>query len=153
MSSRVRLVIGFSAGSASDQVARLIAPALSRELAKEISIELKPGNNGADAACDVAAAEADGSTLFIATLGTHALAPHLNAALPYDPLHHFAPVSLVTTSPLVLGCHASVGAESIAELIGLARRRPGELRYGTSAVGGAPHLAAELFQSLAGVSL
>jgi tripartite-type tricarboxylate transporter receptor subunit TctC len=129
MSSRVRLVVGFSAGSASDQIARLITPALSRELGKEISIELEPGNNGAEAACEVAAAKADGSTLFMATLGTHALAPHLNAALPYDPLHHFAAVSLVTTSPLVLGCHSCVGARNIAELTALARARPGALTY------------------------
>lgn len=150
---RVRLVIGFSPGSASDQIARALAPALERELGRTIAIELRPGNNGADAACEVAGAEPDGTTLFMATLGTHALAPHLDPNLPYDPLQDFAAVSLVTTSPLVLACHASLGISSAQALIELARARPDELTYGTSAIGGAPHLAAELFQAMAGVEM
>lgn len=149
----MRLVIGFSQGSASDQIARLIAPPLSREIGKEVAIELRPGSNGAHAACAVATAAPDGSTLFMATLGTHALAPHLDDDLPYDPVRDFAPVSLVTTSPLVLGCHASVGAADIESLIEIARAQPRALSYGTSAIGGAPHLAAELFQSLSGAQL
>ena len=149
----IRLVLGFSPGSASDQIARLIAPALSRELGKTIDIELRPGQNGAKAAADVAVAEADGRTLFVATLGTHALAPHLDAELPYDPLHHFAPVSLVVTAPMVLACNPGLPVSDAAALIELARSKPGALSYGTSAIGGAPHLAAELFQTMAGVEM
>ncbi len=149
----LRLVLGFSPGSASDQIARAVAPALARELGIPVAIELCPGHNGADAAHEVARAAPDGCTLFMATLGTHALAPHLDPSLPYDPIGHFAPVSRLTTSPLVLACHRSLGVSSPAALIALARERPSALTYGTSAIGGAPHLAAELFQSLAGVRL
>jgi tripartite-type tricarboxylate transporter receptor subunit TctC len=149
----VRLVVGFSRGSASDDIANTIRPALERALGRAVTIDLRPGNNGADAACEVAASAPDGDTLFVATLGTHALAPHVDPDLPYDPLHHFAPVSLLTKSPLVLACHRSLGVDSVEGLIALARARPGELTYGTSAIGGAPHLAAELFCSLAGVRM
>src|ERR1700687_1063361 len=114
-SEPIRLILGFSPGSASDQIARALAPELSRQLGKLIEIELRPGNNGAPAACKVATAKADGRTLFMATLGTHALAPHLDDRLPYDPLHHFAPVSCVATAPLVLACHESVAVSNACE--------------------------------------
>jgi tripartite-type tricarboxylate transporter receptor subunit TctC len=149
----IRLVLGFSQGSASDQIARTLAPALERELGTSIQIELRPGQNGAPAAADVAASKPDGSVLFMATLGTHALAPNLSDQLPYDAIRDFAPVSLVARGPLLLACHASVSASSVSELIAHAREHPGALSYGTSAIGGAPHLAAELFQSLAGIEM
>lgn len=148
----VRLVLGFSPGSASDDIARAIAPHWSRALGAAIEIELQPGKNGAHAAARVAAAESDGRTLFMATLGTHALAPHLNQ-LPYDPVHDFAPVSLVAMAPLVLACHPGLGPSSAAALIELARARRGALKYGTSAIGGAPHLAAGLFEQMAGIEM
>ena len=149
----VRLIVGFSAGSASDLIARGLKSELSRELGARVEIELRPGGNGAPAACEVATSEADGKTLFMATMGTHALAPHLGETLPYDPVQHFAPVSLVALAPLVLACHESLEVSNAHELIELARTRPGEITYGTSAVGGAPHVAAELFQSLAGIEM
>jgi tripartite-type tricarboxylate transporter receptor subunit TctC len=148
-----KLVVGFSSGSASEQIARVLAAALERELDCAIAIELHPGNNGADAACEVARAKPDGKTLFIATLGTHALAPHLNSKLPYDALRDFSCVSLLTTAPLVLACHSSIRVTSASELIELAREHPGVLTYGTSALGGAPHVAAELLCALAGVEM
>lgn len=148
-----KLVVGFSAGSASEQVARAIAPALERELDCAVAVELHPGNNGADAACEVMRAEHDGKTLLIATLGTHALASHLDPNLPYNALRDFAPVSLLTTAPLVLACHSSIRVTMVSELIELARDHPGALTYGTSALGGAPHLAAELFCALADVEM
>jgi tripartite-type tricarboxylate transporter receptor subunit TctC len=149
----VRLVLGFSPGSASDQIARVIAAPLAERLGKPLRIELRPGRNGADAAREVAASVADGHTLFVATLGTHALAPHLASRLSYDPLGDFAPVSLLVKAPLVLACHPSVPAVSTRELIDLARACPRTLSYATSAIGGAPHLAAELFQEMAGIEM
>jgi tripartite-type tricarboxylate transporter receptor subunit TctC len=153
LARHIRIVVGFSAGSASDQVARTIAPALSAALRREIEIVLRPGNNGADAACEVAGSAPDGATLFVATLGTHALAAHLDARLPYDPLRDFVPISLLTKSPLVLGVHAALGIRSVHALVERALAQPGGLTYGTSAIGGAPHLAAELFQALTGVEM
>ena len=153
MSESLRLVLGFSPGSASDQIARLLAPVLSKELGQAVEVELRPGQNGATAACSVARAAPDGRTLFMATLGTHALAPHLDHGLAYDAQRDFAPVSLVSSAPLVLACHASLNVHTPSALVELARSKPGSLTYGTSAIGGAPHLAAELFQSLTGLKL
>jgi tripartite-type tricarboxylate transporter receptor subunit TctC len=151
--SGIRLIVGFSRGSASDEIARALVPQLSRELGQSVDIELRPGNNGAPAAHEVAKAAADGRTLFMATLGTHALAPHLSDNLPYDPLLDFAPVSLIATAPLVLACHPSLRVSNARELIEQARERPRSLTYATSAIGGAPHLAAELFQSMSGIEM
>jgi tripartite-type tricarboxylate transporter receptor subunit TctC len=148
-----RLIVGFSRGSASDDIANAIKPAFAQALGRDVIIELKPGGNGADAARAVAASPPDGATLFVATLGTHALAPNLAARPGYDPLRDFAPVSLLTQAPLVLACHRSLEVDGVESLLALARRRPGELTYGTSAIGGAPHLAAELFCTLAGVRM
>ena len=147
----VRLVLGFSPGSLSDHIARIVRDALAEQLGAFVTLELKPGLNGIPAARDVAASAPDGSTLFMATLGTHAIAPYLSADLPYDPLRDFTCLALVSRSPMLLACHPSVGADSVGELI--ERARSVELTYATSAVGGAPHLAAELFQRLAGVTM
>jgi len=152
MTASLRLIVGFSSGSVSAQVARTIAPALSKALRREVAVEFAPGENGTTAAHMVAGEAPNGDTLFVATLGTHALAPHVNHDLPYRPLQDFAPVSLVS-QPLVLAAHPSLGAASVSELIVFACKHPNVLTYGTSAVGGAPHLAAELFQDLAGIAM
>lgn len=149
----LRLLLGFSPGSASDQIARAIAGPLAERIGKPVQIERRPGRNGAIAASEVAASAADGHTLFVATLGTHALAPCLGKPLSYDPLADFAPVSLLSRAPMLLACHPAVAAGSARELIELARARPRELAYATSAIGGAPHLAAELFQEMAGIEM
>jgi tripartite-type tricarboxylate transporter receptor subunit TctC len=146
-------VLGFSPGSASDLIARALLPELARALGQPVVAELQQGAGGAIGARHVARSAPDGSTLFMATLGTHALAPHFSRALPYDPASDFAPVSLVAHMPLALACHPSVAAGSVGQLIGLARARRGTLTYASSAMGGAPHLAAELFQQLAQVEL
>ena len=146
----VRLVLGFSPGSLSDHVARIVRDALARELDASVTVELKPGASGIAAAREVAVAAPDGSVLFMATVGTHALAPLIGTA-QYDALRDFTCIALLTRSPLLLGCHPSVAATNVRELIALAQTR--ELTYGTSAIGGAPHLAAALFGQLAGVTM
>lgn len=153
MTGRLQLVLGFSPGSMSDQIARAIAPALSRALDCRIDIDLQPGRNGADAAAKVASARPDGTILFMATLGTHALAPNLSHDLPYRPLADFAPVSLVSRAPLVAACHPRLGITDVRGLIDFARAHPNTLTYGTSAIGGGPHLAAELFQHMGAIDM
>lgn len=147
----VRLVLGFSPGSLSDHIARMLRDALAEQLGEPVTISLKPGHNGIPAAREVADSAPDGATLFMATLGTHAVAPYLATQQPYDPLQDFTSVALVSRSPMLLACHPSVGVSTVRELID--RARSTELTYATSAVGGAPHLAAELFQQLAGVTM
>lgn len=149
----LRMVIGFSPGSASDDIANLIAAPLGKALARRVVIDRIAGDNGALAARAVAQAPADGNTVLVATLGTHALAPHVRHDLPYDPQRDFAAVSLLSQAPMLLACHPALPANDVQQFIALAQSRPGELAYGTSAIGGAPHLAAELFQSVTGVQL
>ena len=149
----LRIIVGFSPGSASDDIARLIATPLGQQLQRAVRIERIAGDNGVHGALAVARAPADGNTLFVATLGTHALAPHVRKDLPYDPQRDFEPVSLLTQSPMLLACHPSLPAHGVSEFIAHAHGHPGALAYGTSAIGGAPHLAAELFQSVTGIEL
>lgn len=147
----VRLLIGFSPGSLSDNIARALAKALAQVSAIAMTIEPRPGDNGVPAARAVAASAPDGNTLFMATLCTHAITPILTS--PYDPLHDFTPVSLLTQSPMLLAIHPSHGVRSMPELIARAQAGAVPLSYATSAVGGAPHLSAELFQALTGVRM
>lgn len=149
----LRLIVGFSPGSASDDIAHLIAAPLAARLERPVIIERIAGDNGARGALAVAHSAPDGNTLFVATLGTHALAPHVRvrADLPYDAQHDFTPVSLLTQSPMLLACHPALPVHDLPSLI--AHARAVTLAYGTSAIGGAPHLAAELFQTVSGVTL
>lgn len=149
----LRLVVGFSPGSASDDIAHLIAAPLGARLNRRVVIERIAGDNGAHAALTVARSAPDDNTLFVATLGTHALAPHVRKDLPYDAIRDFEPVSLLTQAPMLLACHPALPARDLLSFIAHARAHPGELAYGTSAIGGAPHLAAELFQAVTGVRL
>ena len=148
----IQLVIGFSPGSMSDDIAKILVDAVRTECNIAMTVTRQLGENGVAAARSVAARAPDGMTLFMATLGTHAIAPLLNTPAPYDPLTDFAPVSLLTQSPMLLACHPSLGVRSVAELIARARQAP-PLTYATSATGGAPHLAAELFESITGTRM
>lgn len=150
-SKPVRLLIGFSHRSASDDLVRCIEPALSAALGQPIQIELMPGELGAPAARTAIASPPDGNTILVATFGTHAINPNLRADLGYDPLSDFTPICLATRSPLILGTRLSLEARSVTELIALASKK--ELTYGSSAVGSAPYLAGLLFQKMARVKM
>lgn len=151
-SSDVRLLVGFSEGSASNIVARMIAPALSTCLNQAVSIERIPGENGALSAEHVARAAPDGRTLAIA-IQTHAIGSLLFARKRYDPIADFAPVAMVARWPMMLCVSNTLGVTTVNELIALATAQPGELVYGTSALGGSPHLAALLFAAMTGVDM
>jgi tripartite-type tricarboxylate transporter receptor subunit TctC len=151
-SDALRLIVGFSEGSASSIVARMIAPVMSRFLDRPVSIVRMPGENGALCAEHVARAAPDGNTLGIA-IQTHAIGPLLQAHSRYDPIADFAPVALIAKWPMMLAVSNRLGVRSIAEFIALARSRPGKLVYGASATGGSPHLAAMLFCAMAGIEM
>ena len=150
-SPAVRIVIGFSPGSASHDVAQAITPGLAANLHRPVTLDFHPGESGTMAARMVAAAAPDGNTLMMATLGTHALMPASNPACGYHPLADFSPISLLLRAPLILVVPPACGIRSMAALIEAARERP--LTYGSSAYGGAPHVAAELFAHRAGIKL
>jgi tripartite-type tricarboxylate transporter receptor subunit TctC len=149
----LNIIIGFSPGSASDDIAHLIAPPLAARLNRPVVMTRIAGDSGTRGAHAAAQCAPDGNTLFMATLGTHALAHHARGDLPYDALRDFAPVSLLTLSPMLLACHPALPAANVNDFVAHARAHPGALAHGTSAFGGAPHLAAELFQAVTGVTL
>ena len=152
-SKPIRLIVTFAAGGGTDLAARAVAPKLAEAPGQPVVVENRAGANGAVGAEATAKSPADGYTLMVGAAGTLAVAPHLNAKLPFDPFKDFAPVSLLATSAFVVSVNPSVKAQSIRELVALAKASPGSLTFGSSGTGGAPQLAGELFKSQAGVNL
>jgi len=139
-------------GSGSDFVARLIAQGLTTSWGHQVIIDNRGGASGAIAAETVAKSPPDGYTLIL--YGNPLwLLPLFRKNVPYDPVRDFAPVSLAVSSPDVVAVHPSLPVRTIRELIALAKARPGELNYASSATGGSTHVAAELFKSMAGVNI
>ncbi len=149
----IRIVATFEPGGASDILARLIAPKLTEYLGKPVMVENRPGAGGNIGTDFVAKSAPDGYTLVMGYIGTHAVNPTLYPNIPFDAVKDFAPVAFVASIPSVLVVHPSVPAKSVAELIALAKSRPGQLNYGSGGSGTAPHLAAELFKSISGVDM
>lgn len=148
----IRLIVAFPPGGSVDAVARVVAPRLSESLGQPVVIENRSGASGNIGTELVARAKPDGYTLIIHTIPFVANA-HLYERMPYDPLADFAPVSLLCSSPAVLVVHPSVPAHSVAELLALARSKPGVLNYSAAGAGTNPHIAGELFNMLGNVDI
>jgi len=149
----IRLVVPFSAGAGiSDILARLVSQHLSAGLGQQIVIDNRPGAGGNLGADIVAKAAPDGYTVL---LGSSFLAvnAYLYAQTPYDALTDFVAVSSVAINPLLLVVHPSVPAKSVAELVALAKAKPGQLNYGSGGIGSTPFLATELFKAKAKVDI
>ncbi|MBI2317116.1 MAG: tripartite tricarboxylate transporter substrate binding protein [Betaproteobacteria bacterium] len=149
----VRLVVPFPPAGVTDRIARLAAQKLGELWRQPVVIDNRPGASGIIAAELVAKAAPDGYTLLFGHIGTHAINASLFAKLPYRPVRDFAPVSLFATVPNLLLIHPSVPANSVTELIALAKARPGTLTYASPGSGTSGHMAGELFKSLAGVDI
>ena len=149
----LRLVVPFPAGSSTDIIARILAQKLSPRLGQQIVIENRAGASGNIGADAVAKAPPDGYTIGIATASTHAVAASLSPNLPYDPIRDFAPVGMIGSQPYVLVLHPALPARNLAELIALAKAKPGTLNYGSAGIASLAHLATELFASMAGVNI
>jgi tripartite-type tricarboxylate transporter receptor subunit TctC len=148
----IRLLLGFPPGSSADSVARLFGHELGEELGKPMVVDNVTGAAGNIAAERVAKAAADGYTLGILGEGQLVINPSLYR-LAYDPIRDFAPVSQVAQSPNMLVVHNAVPANSLPELIALAKARPGELTFASGGSGSAPHMAAVLFNSVASLDI
>jgi tripartite-type tricarboxylate transporter receptor subunit TctC len=149
----IRLVVGFAPGGAADLVARTLQEPLQRNLGQPIVVDSRPGAGSSIAAEHVAKSAADGYTLLIASPSSILVNPLLSPSNPFDPLKDLAPVSKVTSSPLVVAVNPALGVASLRELIGLAKKNPGKLNYATSGNGSAPHMAAVLFRRVAGIDI
>src|ERR1700722_8996272 len=150
---QIQLVVTVPPGGAADFVARTVGAKLADAPGQPVIIVNRGGAGGTTAAAGVAKSDPDGYTLLLNTIATHGIGPHLYANLPYDPAKDFAPVILVAKFPLIMTVTASLPARSVADVVALAKARPGELAFASAGTGGAPHLAGELFKRVAGVDL
>ena len=147
----IRIVVPYPPGGTSDILARSVGDKLGAALGQPIVVDNKPGANGNVGADFVAKAAPDGYTLLLADIGALAISPSVYPTLPFDPARDFAPVSLVAYSPHILVVNPGVPAQSVQELVALAKAKPGKLNFAISGVGGAPHLAGVEFALRTGV--
>ena len=143
----------FPPGGPTDVVGRMVAAKLGDAFGQQFIVENRAGAGGTLGSEFVAQAAADGYTLLYGSTSTLAMAPSLYRKLGYDPRRSFAPVSLVSSGPLLVAVNAAVPAATLAQLIALAKDKPGSLNYGSAGNATPPHLAAEMFRRLAGVDL
>ena len=149
----VRVIVPFSTGSAVDTIARVIGAQMAEQMGQQLVIENRTGANGIIAAEAVVKSPADGYTLFFPNDGMMAANPAMFAKIPYDPIRDFAPVTLVSSIPLLLVAHPSLPVTNVQELVALAKSKPGTINYGTSGNGSAQHLAMALFASASGAPM
>ena len=150
----IRLVVPYPPGGATDVIGRIMALKLTAALGQSVVVDNRIGATGNIGAALVAKAAPDGYTLLMGALTSHAINAALyGAAVPYDIEKSFAPIAIVGTVPLVFVVNPSVKANSLAELIALAKANPGMLTYASSGNGSPQHLAGELFQRMAGIKM
>ncbi len=149
----VRIVVPFPPGGSNDVIARLLAQKLSAQWGQTVLVENQSGGGGNVGAANVANATPDGYTLLLAAPGPLAINQSLYAKLNFDPTKDFAPVALVASVPIILAVNPAVKANTVAELIALAKAQPGKLNFGSSGNGSTNHLAGELFKSLAAIEI
>lgn len=148
----VRVVVPFPAAGGTDILARLLLQRLAERLGANFVIDNRAGAGGTIGTEIVAKAAPDGYTLLVAS-SSHTINPSVYKKIAYDPARDFAPIMLIASGPGLLVVHPSVPATSVKELIALAKSKPGQLIYASAGNGTPPHLAAELFKSMAGVDM
>src|SRR6267378_8079038 len=146
----VQLVVPVPPGGAADFIARTVSAKLADAIGQPVVINNQGGAGGTIASRGVAKAEPDGYTLLLNSITTHGIGPHLYTSLPYDSVKDFAPIILVAKLPLVMTINAEHPMKSVKEVVDFAKANPGKLSFASSGNGGAPHLAGELFQNVAG---
>jgi tripartite-type tricarboxylate transporter receptor subunit TctC len=149
----VRLIVADAAGGAPDQLGRILAQKLSDSLGQQMIVDNRPGAAGALGADIAARAPADGYSLLLTTTTIYAILPSLKKNLAYDPVRDFVPISRIATSSNVLVVNVSLPANSVAELVQLARSKPGALNYASAGIGSPAHLAGEMLNLLAGIKM
>lgn len=146
----VTLIIPFAPGGPTDVIGRLVAEGLSRRLGQPVVVENVAGASGTAGIGRLARAAADGHTLGVGNMGTHAAAPWLTASLAYDPLASFTPVGLIASTPMLLLASPKGPARDLAGLIAHVKANPGRLNFGSAGVGATSHLACAMFNALIG---
>lgn len=148
----VRIIVPFAAGGSNDIVGRMLAQKLSEALHQQFVVDNRAGAAGNIGTHLAAKAAPDGYTLLSGGMGSLVANPAISK-VPYDTVRDFAPITLIARAPNVLVLHPSVPAQNVAQLVALARARPGQLNYGSGGVGSTPHLSGALFAMMAGIEL
>ena len=149
----VTIVVPFAAGGTTDILARIIGQALTTELGQSVIVDNRAGAGGNIGGAMAAKAPADGYTLFMGTVGTHAINASLYKKMPFDPIKDFAPLTRVANVPNLLVANPAQPYKTVKELIAYAKANPGKVNFGSSGNGSSIHLSGELFKSLARVDM
>ena len=149
----IRFIVPLPPGGGADLVARIVAERLSKNLTQQVLVDNRAGGGTVIGADLAAKSAADGYTLLLGTATTHAINSSLVKKLPYDPIRDFAPISLVAVLPQIIVAHPSLPANTLPELIALARARPGEILFASTGNGSANHLGAEMLKSVAKLNM
>ena len=152
-SRSIHLIVPYAAGGAADSIARVIAKRVGKSLGQTIVVENRGGGGSIIGTEFVNKAEPDGYTLLLGQSGPISINPAVYKSLPYDPAKDFAPISLTTTYPYLMVVSPALGVKTLQEFVALAKSKPGALNYGTTGVGAANHLVAELFDFKAGIKM
>lgn len=149
----IRIVVPFAPGGSADLIPRLIAGALAERLGQSVIVENRPGAGGAVGALHVSRAAPDGLTLGVATVSTHAIQPAVSARPGYQPLRDFSPISNLADVPNIVSINPRLPAANLVEFVALARRKDGELMFGSPGVGSLGHMMGELLAQTTGARL
>lgn len=149
----VRLVVPWPAGGGTDIISRIIVQRMGENMGQTVLVDNRGGASGIIGSDHVAKAAPDGYTLLMGNTATNATNASVYKKLPYDPLRDFSSISLAANSPYIMSVHPSLPVRSVKEFIALAKARPNDLNFGSGGSGSAPHLAAALFNYLAGIKV
>lgn len=149
----LKIVVPYPPGGTTDLLARVIAPHLAERLHQAVIIDNRAGAGGVIGAKLVSKSTPDGYTLLFGTIATHGILPVLLKPVPYDALKEFTPITLVASTPNVLLINPTSPIRNVAELLALARKKPGTIDFGSTSLGGSPHMSGELLKSMAKIDL
>jgi tripartite-type tricarboxylate transporter receptor subunit TctC len=150
----VRILVGYAPGGGVDTTARFVAQALTELWGTQVLVENRPGASGNIATEITAKATPDGYTLVLCNIGSHAITPaRFRARLSYDPIRDFAFPAMIGGVPNVLMAHPSMPTRNLREYIAYAKAHPGKVNFGSSGVGGSPHLSIELLKTVTGINI
>ena len=152
-SKPIRLVVPFPPGGPTDILGRAIGAKLAEQMGQPVIIDNRGGAGGGIGADNVAKSAPDGYSLLLGTTGTHTINPNLYSKLPYDPIKDFVPISLVVKYLNILVVNPSLPVKSVADLIALAKQKPGQVTFGSAGNGSSNHLTGEMLAALAGVKM
>lgn len=149
----IRLIVPYPPGGGNDTLARLFGAKLTEAWGQQVVVDNRPGAGTIIGTQIAARSVADGYTLLLSSIATHAIAPNLYSKPGYDPVKDFTPITLLAVAPTVVCVNPSVPAKSLKELIALAKARPGELKFASGGLATPPHMAGEIFASMTGIKL